>query len=169
MSGLLHGASYVQRHFGEDLSRVETSADENQRRGFCGGDGDSWTRMPISFDSWSRHVGYRPSDLRILGMILARDIRVPVGPLGSVILSIQGSACRRSRSHPGRDVATSVRGKRFAGNPRVSPQPECPRRKTSVRTREKRGPRFSIGLDPSLVSPQRFNAPPQVLARHPRR
>ena len=79
-----------------------------------------------------------------------------------------GSVCRRS-SRPGRDLRTSVRRKRFAGDASVSLQPKRPGRKTDFRSREKRSTRFSIRFDPSLVSPQRFNAPPQVLAGHARR
>ena len=93
---------------------------------------------------------------------MSRNKRVPLGPLGSVILSMQETYVVGVAA-PG---ATSVRSKRFAGDSSVSLQPERARGKASARTREKRSPRFSIGLEPSLVSPQRFNAPPQVLASH---
>jgi len=74
--------------------------------------------------------------------------------------------CRRSRRHPERD---SIRRKRFASRAGVSLQAKRPGGKAGLRSSEKRCPRFSIGLDPSLVSPQRFDAAPQVLASHARR
>jgi len=60
-----------------------------------------------------------------------------------------GSVCRRS-GRPGRNFRTSVRRKRFAGDARVSLQPKRPRRKASLRTREKSGPRFSKKTRPRL-------------------
>jgi len=51
----------------------------------------------------------------------------------------------------------------------VSLQPKRPGGKAGLRSSEKRCPRFSIGFDSSLVSPQRFDAPPQFLASHARR
>jgi len=100
---------------------------------------------------------------------MAQNRRGLVSPIASVIPSIEGIVCSRRSSRPGRDFRTSVRGKRFAGDARVMLQPECPCGKTDLRTREKRGTRFSIGLDSRLVSPQGFNAPPQLLAGHARR
>ena len=99
---------------------------------------------------------------------LARNTRVPAGPRRLRNSLAAGSVCSRSGGC-GRDLTTSVRSKRFAGDSGVSLQPKRSGGKAGVRTREKRGPRFSIGLEPSLVAPQYFNAPPQVLAGHARR